>query len=85
MIDTPTLASALHRAARPGTPVGPAEAARRHGSLATLRSLIVAWRERIRYRRELAQKSKASPHLIEDIGLKRWQVEMEIAKPFWRR
>lgn len=85
MNDTPTLASAPHQAVRPGTPVGLAEVSRRHDSLATLRSIIAAWRERIRFRRELEQKSKANPHLIDDIGLTRWQVEAEIAKPFWQR
>jgi uncharacterized protein YjiS (DUF1127 family) len=85
MTDTPILASAPHQAARPGTPAGPTGLSRRHYSLATLRSMIATWRERIRFRRELAQKSKANPHLIEDMGLKRWQVEAEIAKPFWRR
>jgi uncharacterized protein YjiS (DUF1127 family) len=85
MNDTPTLASALHQAARPGTPVGPAEVSRRHYSLATLRSIIATWRWRIRFRWELEQKSKDNPHLIDDIGLTKRQVEAEIAKPFWQR
>ena len=29
--------------------------------------------------------SKDNPHLIDDIGLTRRQVEAEIAKPFWQR
>jgi uncharacterized protein YjiS (DUF1127 family) len=29
--------------------------------------------------------AKANPHLIEDIGMKKWQVEAEIAKPFWQK
>ncbi|SDA99189.1 DUF1127 domain-containing protein [Mesorhizobium qingshengii] len=83
-----TLASAPHQAARPGTPVWPAEVSIRH--LATLRSIIAAWRERtwrerIRFRWELEQMSKDNPHLIDDIGLTRRQVEAEIAKPFWQR
>ena len=85
MDDTHTLASAPHRAAPPGTPARPAELSRRHCGLATLRSMIATWRERIWFRRELEQKSKDNPHLIADIGLTRWQVEAEIAKPFWRR
>jgi len=85
MNDTPTLASARHQAAWPGTPVGPAEVSRRHYSLATLRSIIATWRWRIRFRSELEQKLKANPHLIDDIGLTRRQVEAEIAKPFWQR
>jgi uncharacterized protein YjiS (DUF1127 family) len=85
MNDTPTLASAPHQAARPGTPVGPAEVSRRHYSLATLRSIIATWRWRRRFRWELEQKSQANPHLIDDIGLTRRQIEAEIAKPFWQR
>jgi uncharacterized protein YjiS (DUF1127 family) len=79
-----TLASARHQAAWPGTPVGPAEVSRRHYSLATLRSIIATWDERMRVRWELEQMSKANPHLIDDIGLTRRQVEAEIAKPFWQ-
>ena len=78
MNDTSTFDSAPHQAARPGV-------SRRHYSLAALRSMIATWRERRRFRWELAQKAKANPHLIEDMGLKGWQVEAEIAKPFWRR
>jgi len=84
MNDIPTLASAPHRAARRGTPVGRAEVSRRHYGLATLRSIIATWDERKRFRWELEQMSKANPHLIDDIGLTRRQVEAEIAKPFWQ-
>lgn len=84
MNDNPTLASAPHQAARPGTPVGRAEVSRRRYSLATLRGIVATWDERKRFRWELAQMSKAHPHLIDDIGLTRWQVEAEIAKPFWQ-
>ncbi|RUV73064.1 MAG: DUF1127 domain-containing protein [Mesorhizobium sp.] len=78
-----TLASARHQAARPETPVEPAEMPRGH--LTTLRSIVAAWDERKRFRWELEQMSKDNPHLIDDIGLTRRQVEAEIAKPFWRR
>ncbi|RWM89908.1 MAG: DUF1127 domain-containing protein [Mesorhizobium sp.] len=64
-------------------PVKPTEKLRRH--LTTLRSIIAAWDERKRFRWELEQMSKDNPHLIDDIGLTRRQVEAEIAKPFWRR
>lgn len=84
MDDTPILASALHQASRPGTPVGPAEVSRRHHSLATLRSIIASWDERERFRRDLEQKLKDDPYLIDDIGLTRRQVEVEIAKAFWQ-
>lgn len=79
-----TLGSAPHQAAWPGTPVEPADVSRRHTSLATLRSTIAIWRERIRVRKALAQMSKANPYLIDDIGLTRRQAEAEIAKPFWQ-
>ena len=79
-----TLGPAPHQAAWPGTPAGPAAMSRRSYSLATLRSLIATWRERIRLRRKLQQMSKANPYLIDDIGLTRPQVEAEIAKPFWQ-
>lgn len=85
MNDTPTLAPAPHQTARRGTPVGLAEVSRQHNRLATLRSMIATWCERIRFRRELEKKSKANPHLIDDIGLTTRQVEAEIAKPFWQR
>lgn len=49
-----------------------------------LRSIIATWRERMRFRRQLGQMSKADPHLIDDIGLTGRQVEAEIAKPFWQ-
>ena len=64
--------------------IGPAKASRRpYGLLTTLRSIIASWNERKRSRRELARMAKASPHLIDDIGLTRRQLEAEIAKPFW--
>ncbi|AJD41249.1 DUF1127 domain-containing protein [Rhizobium sp. SEMIA 4085] len=66
-------------------PVGLAKRSRRTYSLATLRSVFATWDERKRLRWQLEQKSKDNPHLIEDIGLTRRQVEAEIAKPFWQR
>jgi len=58
---------------------------RRRYSLAALRSLVAAWRARTNFRSELEERAKANPHLIDDIGMKRWQVEAEIAKPFWQQ
>jgi uncharacterized protein YjiS (DUF1127 family) len=84
MHDTHTLASVPHQGARPATPVGPADVSPWHQSLATLPSTIATWRWRIHFRWELEQKSKASPHLIDDVGLTRREVEAEIAKPFWQ-
>ncbi|MBZ9810759.1 DUF1127 domain-containing protein [Mesorhizobium sp. BR1-1-9] len=83
-----TLASTRCQTARPRMPEGLAEALRRH--LTTLRSIVESWhdrswRERIRFRWELERMSKDNPHLIDDIGLTKRQVEAELAKPFWRR
>lgn len=64
--------------------VCPAGPSLRHYDLATLRSLIATWTRRERIRRDLARLAKASPHLIDDIGLTRRQVETEIAKHFWQ-
>ncbi|MCY1312323.1 hypothetical protein D9M68_885200 [compost metagenome] len=64
--------------------LGPTEVSRRHYSLATLRRILATWEERQRIRWELEQMAKANPHLIDDIGLTRRQVEAEIAKPFWQ-
>jgi uncharacterized protein YjiS (DUF1127 family) len=73
-----SFASIQHRAA----PVGRAPLRR----LATLRSMIAAFREQARFRWDLKRISETNPHLIDDIGLTRRQVEEEIAKlPFWQR
>ena len=61
-----------------------AEVFRRRYSLAALRSVVATWEERVRLRLDLKQKSEDNPHLLQDIGLTRLQVEAEIAKPFWR-
>lgn len=54
------------------------------GGLSNLLSLLAIWRWRARFRWELAQKARANPHLIDDIGLTKLEVEREIAKPFWQ-
>jgi len=47
---------------------------------------IAAWRERTRFRLELRRIARDNPHLIDDIGLTKKEVEAEIAKlPFWQR
>jgi len=72
-----TLASAS--AAWPEKPAAPTG---RH--LMSPQSMIAAWRERIRFRWDLKQMAEANPHLIDDIGLTRRQVEAEIVKRFWQ-
>ncbi|UIJ96511.1 DUF1127 domain-containing protein [Sinorhizobium meliloti] len=60
------------------------ETPRRPYRPATIRSIIVTWDERKRFRCELEQKLKDDPHLISDIGLTKLEAEAEIAKPFWQ-
>ncbi len=79
-----TLASGPHQAAWPGTSVRPADVSRRHHSRATLQNIIATWKERIRFRWNLAQMAKDNPHLIDDIGLTKRQVEAELIKRFWQ-
>jgi uncharacterized protein YjiS (DUF1127 family) len=81
---TNSLASAPHQAVRRRTPVG--QVSRRRYSLASLRNAIAAWRRRAHFRWDLKRISEVNPHLIDDIGLTRRQVDEEIAKlPFWQR
>lgn len=42
---------------------------------------LALWRERARYRRELARMSERE---LSDIGVSRSQIAGEINKPFWR-
>jgi uncharacterized protein YjiS (DUF1127 family) len=46
-----------------------------------LRRIAGEWRARIRERHELATLDERD---MRDLGLSRWQVERELAKPFWR-
>ncbi|WP_296288419.1 hypothetical protein [Pseudomonas sp.] len=60
------------------------EASHRPLSLPALLELLALWQARSRVRGQLASMARANPHLIEDIGLTRRQVALEVAKPFWR-
>ena len=82
MNKTITLVSTRHCAARQGFAVRPASASRRY-TLSSVRQLISVWRARRRFRWDLEQIAQNNPHLIDDIGLRRWQIEAEIAKRFW--
>jgi uncharacterized protein YjiS (DUF1127 family) len=53
-------------------------------SLAELTAVLGAWRQRYRYRRELARLMRTGLHLVVDIGLSREHAAREVAKPFWR-
>ncbi|MEQ1955528.1 DUF1127 domain-containing protein [Mesorhizobium sp. CN2-181] len=77
-------ASAPNQVLRSTASTIPANASGGWCSLAALHSKIAAWEERKRFRWHLARMSKDDPHLIDDIGLTRQQVEAEIKKPFWQ-
>lgn len=62
----------------------PTDTTRRQTRLAALRRLLATWEARSRFRFALARKSQDNPHLIDDIGLTKRQVEAEVAKPFWQ-
>jgi uncharacterized protein YjiS (DUF1127 family) len=51
------------------------------GLTSWLGRLIGTWRRRIRERQAFA---KLDCRELRDIGLSRWDVERELAKPFWR-
>ncbi|WVT72686.1 DUF1127 domain-containing protein [Sinorhizobium chiapasense] len=72
------------RAVRPAVPAREESRLRWRTNLAALRSLVATWDRRTRFRRDLEQVSRNDPHLIDDIGLTRRQVEIEIAKHFWQ-
>jgi uncharacterized protein YjiS (DUF1127 family) len=56
--------------------------ATRHTSLATrVGRTLSLWRDRIRERQGYATFDERDLH---DLGLSRWEVEQELAKPFWR-
>ncbi|OCO98819.1 hypothetical protein BC374_13105 [Ensifer sp. LC13] len=50
----------------------------------TLGGMLAAWRDRNRFHTDLERKLQGDPHLIDDVGLTRRQVEEELAKPFWQ-
>jgi uncharacterized protein YjiS (DUF1127 family) len=47
--------------------------------------LFRVWRERWRYRKELARLFIVGPYMINDIGLTLDQALAEVDRPFWRR
>jgi uncharacterized protein YjiS (DUF1127 family) len=51
------------------------------GMTAWFSRLIQTWRVRIRERDALARLDDRD---LRDIGLSRWEIELELAKPFWR-
>lgn len=79
---TDTLVSARHQTVRPGSPPRPKPVSR-YLSLTKVWEPISTWRARRRFRWDLEQIARDNPHLIYDIGLSRWQIEVEIAKRFW--
>jgi uncharacterized protein YjiS (DUF1127 family) len=84
MTDVPTLDPATYPGVQPET--GGEPAARSHGLfiLRGLQRLIARSRARDRFRSEIERKLLDDPHLIDDVGLSRRQIQEELAKPFWQ-
>ena len=72
------------RVVRPAVPAREENRLRWHSNFAALRRIVATWEKRARFRRDVEQVSRHDPHLIDDIGLTRRQVEIEIAKHFWQ-
>jgi len=53
----------------------------RRGLADKLGRIIGLWRARSRERRAFAALDRRD---LQDLGLSRWAVELELAKPFWR-
>lgn len=83
MNESPTIALLPHQVAWPIAPRRPAGAGRRYG-LSSLLSIFRTWEDRLRFRWQLKEKARTAPHLIDDMGLTKQQVEAEIAKRFWQ-
>lgn len=56
---------------------------RRRRGLPALLSTIGSWFRRVRIRRQLRQRSKISPALLDDIGLTEQEIGTEAAGFFW--
>ena len=80
---TDTFSPRLDRAAGSATLIGRTVATNCVNAFAALRSAIETWEERKRFRLQLAEMMRATPHLIEDIGLTKAEAHAEIAKPIW--
>jgi uncharacterized protein YjiS (DUF1127 family) len=46
--------------------------------------IFATWRERVVLRRAFAEMLEANPHMIEDIGMTKQEMEAEIVKHFWQ-
>jgi uncharacterized protein YjiS (DUF1127 family) len=64
-----------------GTLVGRSDRPADRALASGVAELVLTWLERVRQRRQLGQ---LSDHMLKDIGLARADVEVEVAKPFWR-
>jgi uncharacterized protein YjiS (DUF1127 family) len=64
---------------------GHAAPERRRVRIAVPMSLPVTWLRRMRQRRELETLLSRSDRFLQDIGLSRDEIEIEVRKPFWRR
>jgi uncharacterized protein YjiS (DUF1127 family) len=60
---------------------GKTSTSRRLGVTAWIGGLFGMWRRRIRERQAFAHLDQRD---LRDMGLSQWEVETELAKPFWR-
>lgn len=60
---------------------GPLSVAHRSPNGGGVGRMIRLWRSRVRERRAFASVEDRE---LRDLGLSRWHVESELAKPFWR-
>jgi len=78
-----TLALSSHQITWPIAPSRPAVTGHSF-SLSGLLNILRTWEDRARFRWSLKEMASTAPHLIDDMGLTKKQVEAEIAKRFWQ-
>lgn len=52
------------------------------GAMSTVKGTVSEWNKRAKGRNELARMNS---HMLQDIGLDRCDVQIEINKPFWKK
>jgi uncharacterized protein YjiS (DUF1127 family) len=52
------------------------------GAMSSMKTTVTEWNQRIQGRRDLA---RLSPRILADIGLTKFDVEVEVNKPFWKK
>jgi uncharacterized protein YjiS (DUF1127 family) len=83
MNQSSVVALPLHQVAWPIAPSRSATTGYRFGP-SSLLNILRTWEDRLRFRWQLKEMARTAPHLIDDMGLTKKQVEAEIAKRFWQ-